>query len=77
MLDHFKDIEKVQEVLHEAHTGLWAIELDEGREPRMYADNVMLELLGLDHAPTPGLVQPYPQRLLSRGAPLRGQACLK
>ena len=76
MLDHFKDIEKVQEVLHEAQTGLWAIELDEGREPRMYADNVMLELLGLDHAPTPeGCYQAWYSRI--RGAPLRGQACLK
>ena len=64
MLDHFKDIEKVQEVLHEAQTGLWAIELDEGREPRMYADNVMLELLGLDHAPTPeGCYQAWYSRI--------------
>lgn len=53
MLDHFKDISKVQEVLREARTGLWAIELDEGREARLYADDVMLELLGLDYAPSP------------------------
>lgn len=47
MLDHFKNIEKVQEVLHEAQTGLWVIELEEEKEPRMYADSVMIELLGL------------------------------
>lgn len=53
MLEHFKDIEKVQEVLCQAQTGLWAIELDEGRPPRMYADSSMLELLGYDEAPSP------------------------
>ena len=45
MAEHFRDIEKIQDVLHEAQTGLWAIELEEGREPRMYADKAMLELL--------------------------------
>ena len=45
MAEHFRDIEKIQDILHEAQTGLWAIELEEGREPRMYADKAMLELL--------------------------------
>lgn len=53
MLDRFKDLEKIQEVLHEAQTGLWAIELDEGKEPRMYADYAMLELLGFEEEPLP------------------------
>lgn len=53
MLEHFRDIKKMQEVLHEAQTGLWAIEIDEGRQPRMYADSSMLELLGLCEEPTP------------------------
>ena len=44
MAEHFRDIEKIQDILHEAQTGLWAIELEEGREPRMYADKAMLEL---------------------------------
>ncbi len=33
MLEHFKDVHKIQEVLEEAQTGLWAIELDEGAHP--------------------------------------------
>lgn len=53
MLEHFKDIGKVQEVLCQAQTGLWAIELDEGKQPRMYADTSMLELLGFDEVPSP------------------------
>lgn len=53
MLEHFKDVEKIQEVLHEAQTGLWIMELDEGKEPRMYADKVMLELIGLKSMPSP------------------------
>lgn len=53
MLDHFKDIQKMQEVLQEAQTGLWIIELDEKKEPRMYADKTMLELLGIEEEPSP------------------------
>lgn len=48
MIEHFKNLEKTQEVLQEAKIGLWVIELDEGKEPRMYADHAMLELLGSD-----------------------------
>lgn len=53
MTDHFKDIQKIQDILHEAQTGLWAIEMEDGREPRMYADKVMLELLGFEGEPSP------------------------
>lgn len=53
MQEHFKDVNKIKEVLTEAQTGLWAIELDEGKAPRMYADSSMLKLLGLDTEPTP------------------------
>lgn len=53
MQNRFKDMQKVQEILCQAQTGLWVIELDEGREPRMYADSAMLELLGLESIPTP------------------------
>lgn len=53
MLEHFKDVQKIQKVLMEAQTGLWAIELDEGKAPRMYADSSMLELLGFASEPTP------------------------
>ena len=53
MAEHFRDIEKIQDILHEAQTGLWAIELEDGREPRMYADKAMLELLGFTGEPSP------------------------
>ncbi|MCH1982719.1 ATP-binding protein [Ruminococcus sp. OA3] len=47
MPDYFNDIKKIQEVLHEGRTGLWVIELEENKKPRMYVDGAMLELLGL------------------------------
>lgn len=53
MPDYFNDIKKIQEVLHEGRTGLWVIELDEGSNPRMYADTAMLELLGLQEDLSP------------------------
>lgn len=53
MLDHFKDMNKMQEVLREAQTGLWVIEIGEGEEPRMYGDSSMLRLLGLETMPSP------------------------
>ena len=37
------------DVLTKANIGLWAFELDEGCEPRMYADEAMLRLIGLEH----------------------------
>lgn len=48
MFDHFNDMQMMQEVLHEAQTGLWVIELEEGSEPRMYVDSSMMELLGIE-----------------------------
>lgn len=53
MQEHFRDIDKIQKVLQEAQTGLWAIELDEGSAPRMYVDTAMLSLLGLAGELTP------------------------
>ena len=53
MLDRFRDIHKMQEVLREAQTGLWTMELDDGKKPRMYADSSMLMLLGFDTEPSP------------------------
>ena len=41
------------EILEKANIGLWAFELDEGCEPRMYADDVMLGLIGLSEQTTP------------------------
>lgn len=53
MLEQFGDITMIQEVLQQAQTGLWIIELEEGKEPRMYADKAMLGLLGLEKEPEP------------------------
>ena len=41
------------DVLTKANIGLWAFELDEGQEPRMYADEAMMKLIGLDHEVSP------------------------
>ncbi len=42
-----------RDILTKANIGLWAFELDEGSEPRMYADDAMLKLIGLDHQISP------------------------
>lgn len=49
----FDGKEIFSEVLSETRIGLWRIQLDEGKEPRMYADATMLELLGIEETPTP------------------------
>lgn len=41
------------DILTKASIGLWAFELDEGKEPRMYADEAMLKLIGLEHQISP------------------------
>lgn len=41
------------DILEKANIGLWAFELDEGSEPRMYADAAMMKLIGLKHAVSP------------------------
>ena len=41
------------DVLTKANIGLWSFELDEGCAPRMYADEAMLKLIGLDHQISP------------------------
>lgn len=42
-------IELSSDIFEKANIGLWPFELDEGSEPRMYADEAMLKLIGLDH----------------------------
>ncbi|MBO2516227.1 MAG: hypothetical protein CW338_02980 [Clostridiales bacterium] len=37
------------DILGKSNIGMWAFELDEGQPPRMYADETMLGLLGLEH----------------------------
>lgn len=40
-------------ILKNADIGLWAIELEDGKEPRMYADETMKKLLGASGVSTP------------------------
>lgn len=42
-----------EEVLKNAKIGLWRIEVEDGKEPRFYADEVMDELLGITEKITP------------------------
>ncbi len=49
----FNDPAMMGTLLHETMIGLWKVEMDEGKEPRMYANETMLELLGLDGMPSP------------------------
>lgn len=58
MQDHFMDIKNTQELLSMARTGLWVIEMDQDRAPRMYSDKAMLELLGLKEMPSPRSLPP-------------------
>ena len=43
------------DILGKANIGLWAFELDEGKEPRMYVDETMLGLVGLKEQVSPEL----------------------
>lgn len=40
-------------ILKQSTIGLWAIEMDEGSSPRMYVDEAMLNLIGLNQRPSP------------------------
>ena len=53
MKGSIQDISTMHDVLHESMTGLWIIELEDGRPPRMFADQTMMELLGLKEETTP------------------------
>ena len=52
-MDKLGAIALSSDIFEKANIGLWAFELDEGSEPRMYADNTMLKLIGLDHQISP------------------------
>ena len=41
------------DILIKANIGLWAFELDEGKAPRMYVDEAMLSLIGLERQVSP------------------------
>ncbi len=52
-MNKFNDPGMMSAFLHETMIGLWKVEIDEGKEPRMYANQTMLELLGLEEMPSP------------------------
>jgi len=49
----FGSIPISSEVLVSSNIGVWAFELDEGKEPRMYVNDAMLNLIGLDAPVSP------------------------
>ena len=38
----------IKEILRASRMGMWRVEIEEGKPPRFYADEVMDELLGID-----------------------------
>ena len=44
---------KIKEILRASRMGMWRVEIEEGKPPRFYADEVMDELLGIDREITP------------------------
>ena len=42
-----------KEILRASQMGMWCVEMEEGKPPRFYADEVMDELLGIDRDITP------------------------
>ena len=43
----------IKEILRASRMGMWRVEMEEGKPPRFYADEVMDELLGIDREITP------------------------
>ena len=43
----------IKEILRASQMGMWCVEMEEGKPPRFYADEVMDELLGIDRDITP------------------------
>ncbi|MDO5146999.1 MAG: ATP-binding protein [Eubacteriales bacterium] len=44
---------EIEEILASSQTGLWTIEMEEGKEPRMYTDKTMQHLLGVSEGMSP------------------------
>ena len=52
-MDKLGTIALSSDILRKANIGLWAFELDEGKPPRMYADEAMMKLIALSEEKTP------------------------
>ena len=44
---HFSKIGEVHTMLQEAKIGLWCVEYDENKPPRLYADDTFLSMMGI------------------------------
>lgn len=53
MDQHFSKIGEVHTMLEEAKIGLWCVEYDENKPPRLYADNTFLSMMGIAKELTP------------------------
>lgn len=49
----FDDGRMIRSILAQANTGLWMIELEDGKEPRMYVESAMRGLLGIEEELSP------------------------
>lgn len=52
-MSKLNDVRMIHNVLHGARIGLWVIELEEGKTPRMLADETMAALIGIETGLTP------------------------
>lgn len=52
-MDKLGTIALSSDILRKANIGLWAFELDDGKPPRMYADEAMMKLIALTEKKTP------------------------
>lgn len=48
-----EDLNVLRESLRDAHIGQWMIEIDEGKEPRLYADDTFFSMMGMDADASP------------------------
>ena len=50
---HFSKIGEVHTMLKEARIGLWCVEYDENKPPRLYADDTFLSMMGMPSGISP------------------------
>ena len=53
MEKRLEDLCTISEVLKDSRTGLWCIEMDEGKPPRIYVDDTFCEIMGMNAALSP------------------------
>lgn len=53
MANGFENLEDVLNILHDSEIGLWCIEIDEGKAPRMYSDDTFCKIQGMEQSLLP------------------------